>query len=299
MGVLYMPFFDTSELSGTVTFATAGETDVVVNLATYTWVGQDDTNQSSIFAHRLGDGGLTAEYIYSGTTSEKRFLHYARRSFWYAFDESIAGLATLAGWPGDLGVTFNASNNGKYIISYSAANVAVTFSTAQARNLFGFTGNLTGATSYTATKTPLFCIDSSHDDVMNESDFYEPDGIANHIVTDDGRGFGVSRTEAPSFRDWSQDYEIFGKVHRVHGLQPDQSGYPFTHQHLFEYCRGKWPFVLYGANREGGHLGLPEVYSLRTEGTSFKSKRATPGNGTQFHVPYQCSLEGSVGVVII
>jgi len=299
MGVLYMPFFDLTEIVGlgTVTFATAGKTSVVVDLATLTATAQDDTTSSSIFAHRLGL--FATSYIWSGSTPFLPFPHYARTTFAAALETAAIAGMVLNSWTSAalFSLVFNATT-ARYTFTYSPAVFSVTFSSAVTRNMLGFSALVkSGATTYTGDKTPLFCINSTLTNVSWESDIYEPDGIGNHVIDDSGHGYGLSRAEAPKYKDWIQEYETKLKTHRVLGGQPDGTPDPTTHEHLYEYCRGEKPFILYGVDR-AGEYHVAEVYSLRQDGISFKPTRATPGDNTRFHIAYACVLAGVIDGVI-
>lgn len=303
MGVLYLPFFDVSEVTdlGTITLATAGKSNVVVNVAALAATAQDDASTSSIFAHSLGSGLLSYIFYPTGLSDVAlRFPLYAKSSLAQALDAAITAEANAQSWnsTGLIAISFSLTT-GLYTFAYSHATFSVTFSNTVTRNMFGFSGNQSGGTSYTGTKTPLYCINSTLPDVSDESDLYEPDGIGNHVIADDGAGYGISRTTAPLYKDWWQTHEVRWKVARTNGVQPDQTSHPFTHQNLFDHCRGEWPFILYGADRDGDMYGLPQIYSLRSDGISFKPERQVPGSGTQFKVPYRCVFEGTVGIAVI
>jgi hypothetical protein len=297
MGVLYLPYFDVTEVAdyngtlGTLTLADGSNPNVVIDVAGLEDFDQEFVGDSSIFCHRSGING----YIIRATSSQSSavaFPHYAHSPLGRTLRNAIAAEATVQGWtlPNTFAVSFSDST-ARYTVTHGSVAFSLTWSNAVTRNLFGFAGNSASATSHVGTKTPLYCINSTYLDVMNESDFYEPDGIANFVQADDGSGSGIARSAGPKYKDWSQDYETKLKTHRVLGAQPDGTDDPFTHEHLFEHCRGKWPFMLYGVDRRGSY-NVAEIYHLRTDGTSFKPERMTPGNDSQFKIPYKCVLAG-------
>jgi hypothetical protein len=121
---------------------------------------------------------------------------------------------------------------------------------------------------------------------------YEPQSIANHLQTDAGEGFGISRSVSPVWRDWYQQFETKAKTYRVSADAGDTAGdHPWTLQHLFEHCRGEYPFLVVEGFNESSSI---EVFALRTEGTPFVPQRAAPAWDAYFHVPFRCSVIGQV-----
>lgn len=300
MGVLYMPYFDVTQVAdyngtiGTLTLSDGVHTDLEIKVYELTSTNQEGSGTSTIFAHKGGLAGYIIRASYS--TVELACPDFSLAPIATPMRNAIIAAATTESWasPSLFTVSFS-TTTARYTIAHPSTSFSMTWSSACTRNLFGFAGDTSAATSHVGTKTPLYCINSTLGDVSQESDFYEPDNIGNHVLADNGAGTGIARTAAPKYKDWVQEYETKLKTHRVFGAQPDGTGVtdPFTHEHLREYCRGVWPFILYGVNRAGSY-GVSEVYSLRTDGISFTPIRATPGNDSQFHIPYRCVLVGVI-----
>jgi hypothetical protein len=298
MGVLYMPFFDVSDSEhglSSITLSTAGESDIVINLSTIT--SNDENSQaSSIFTHFLHSDIESFD-----PESVIRFAHYARTDYVTALEVAIRAAMTTATWPSPSGFNCDFSLvTGLVTLSYTQ-----TFGVSWATNwnnalMLGFTtpnGSfqptvLSGASSYTGQASPTFCINSTLSDVSWESGVYEPEGLGNHVINDTGGGNSIARTPAPQFNDWTQEFESYHKTYRVSAHYLVSPTATWTHQDLFRHCRKGFPFVLYGDDRVGVNTGAGEIYSLRSDGMSFHPQRATPGSGTQFHIPYRCHLEG-------
>lgn len=296
MGVLYMPFFDITDAGlGVLTLSTAGETDVQVALSLLT-ANDENSDASSIFSH----------YLHTNITSfdpevVSRFDHYARSSFTVALETAIRDEMTDQGWP----TPSNFNCDFSYVTGLVTLSYSLTFGVSWGLSwpnalMLGFTTptglflptDLSGASSYTAQAAPTYCINSTLPDVSEETGIYEPEGLGNHVINDTGGGNSIARTQAPQFNDWRQEFESYHRTYRVGShylLSPTAT---WTHQDLFRQCRRGFPFVLYGDDRTGVNTGGAEVYSLRSDGMNFNARRAAPGSGTQFHIPYRCHLEG-------
>jgi hypothetical protein len=298
VGVLYMPFFDASDSDHgltSITLSTAGESNIVINLSAI--VANDENSvSSSIFSH------YHATDIESFDPEQTvRFAHFARSSYSVALEAAIRAAMTTGTWPSPS--SFNCDFS--YVTGLITMSYTQTFGVAwgsqwQNALLLGFTTpsilflpeDLTGASSYTAQAAPTFCINSTLSDVSYESGLYEPEGLGSHVINDTGGGNSIARTQAPQFNDWTQEFESYQKTYRVTAQTLLSPAATWTHQDLFRQCRRGFPFVLYGDDRTGVNNTGGEVYSLRSDGMSFHPARATPGSGTQFHIPYRCHLEG-------
>jgi hypothetical protein len=292
MGVLYMPFFDASLIGTSITLSTAGESDVVFNLSTLTALDENSAS-SSIFSHYL-----CTDITSFDEESAVRFPTYARSSYSAALQVALRAAMTTATWPTPS--NFNCSfsyTTGLITLSYSQ-NFGVAWGGSNTNaKLLGFPmglatpTDLSGAITYTGSTAPYYVINSTLTDVSDESGVYEPDGLGNHVINDTGGGNSIARTQAPKFNDWRQEYENRANTYRTvaQGVTTTEA---FAHEDLYHQCRTGKPFVLYGTERTGVDLEKAEVYSLRDDGMSFVPRRATPGSGSQFHIPYRCHLEG-------
>ena len=199
---------------------------------------------------------------------------------------------STAGWGGAesaLAFTYSETDH-TYTLEYSAT-FTVTFGSAETAYLFGFnTLILSGSASYTSTSTPWGVIVPILSAVSSPTTNYEPDGISNQAVSASGAVTGLSRSVAPIYRDWVQQYESKEKTLRISAL----SSHPFTHQELFEACRTGLPFVVIDGFGETDDVHNKEVFFLRTEGSMFKCERATDSNDAQFHISYKTVVAGYI-----
>lgn len=289
MGVLYMPFFNAADTgAGTIVLSTAGKSDVSLNLATVTSADYNSA-QSSIFSQYL----CTAIKSFDSEQTV-RFPHYARSSWTVAVESALRALMTTATWstPSNFNCDFSYTT-GLITFSYSATFGVDWQGSQMSALMFGFSPglvtptNLSGASTYTGTLAPYYCINCALSDVSDETGLFEPDGLGNHVIDDTGGGNSLARTQAPQFNEWRQEYESY--VNTYSEIAQLILSSPFPHKALFAHCRKGFPFVLYGANRWDSNA---QIYSLRSDGMSFTPIRASRGNGGQFHIPYRCHLEG-------
>lgn len=285
---IYQAAFDVTELDlGTLTLATAGESDVVIDLTALTG--------GPMFFHYNGVGGT--EWCTSQDSAETPRLTelFSLFGFDVAVTAALQAAATTATWPSPSSLTASFRRDNTpigYRLRYSGSTITAAWSTAAGRALFGFSANVAvAAETLLADHVPTYCIvptlEFSSDDTPN----YEPDTIANHVMPDDNSlGTGVSRYVAPIFRDWKQQFETAEKTERLRA----DSTHPWTFQHLFEYCRGERPICV-GYYRSTAHGG--EVFILRSKGTNWRPERASPGNAAQFHIPFECHVIGTLAEV--
>jgi hypothetical protein len=288
MGVLYMPFFDLADSGlGSITLSTAGESNVVLNLSTLTGV-DENSDASSKLSHYLA---TDIESFDDEQTT--RFPTYARTSFAVLVQNTLRALMVTATWPDPTQFTCSFSLvTGLITMSYSQ-----TFGVSWGANpynalMFGFPvalgfipTDLSGASSYAATKSPLHVINSTLTDVSDEH-LYEPDGLGNHVINDTGGGNTIARTQAPLFLDFVQEHESHVKTYTESTQYLLAATY--THQDLYRQCRKGFPFILYGDDRWRTHAF---VCSLRSDGMSFNPRPRTPGEAV-YHISYRCHLEG-------
>lgn len=295
--MIYTAAFDAAVLTlGTITLATAGESDAVVTLSSITNVDvEGNVTESSVFWHNEPSNATTSTNIRingEDPSSTVRLGTMSKRSFAKALEVALE--AQMGGWttPTDLAVSWSRTT-GYYTISWPHANFTITFSLAAGRGLLGFSGTQSGATSYTSTLMPTYVIDTTVDTVSENTINYEPRAIGNHGETDGGKGFGLARTVSPLYRDWRQEFETKEKSVRLSAA----AAHPWTFQHLFEHCRGQLPFAVVNGGFGATAFTDDEAFSFRGDSTHWAAKafRATPGNDSQFNIPFQCVVEGTFG----
>jgi hypothetical protein len=280
---MYYAGFDLSQVSGlgTLTLATAGKSSIVITLGSIT---DNDSNSvaSSLFFHAPNN----PNYIAVDSSGDDRLLNYSVASFAQALYGDMVEGAIAQSWtsPASLVCTI-AEATGLISFTYPVANFSLTWSTAAGRQFCGFASNQSGAQSYTGTIVPPYCISPTLPSASNWTVDYEPTGIANHIIADDGQGYGVSREVSPVCRDWVQQFETKEKTFTANAT----STHPYTYEALIKHCRGQYPFAVV----DGFGDTADYVFFLRSESTQWHPERASDGNDAQFHIPFKTWVEGT------
>lgn len=284
MAMFYSAGFDVSALTtGTITLATAGETDVVVTMSTVTATAGDSTT-TSLFNHAVD----MTTIVGSDPDGSARFQEFAASTYATALQTALRADATSKAWasPGNIDVTYALATG--YTITFTAT-ITVTWSAAVGRQLMGFSSSpQSGASTYSSDETATYVISSTLASVSEPTTSYEPMGVASFASSDSGIGYGISRTTAPLHRDWVQQFETKAKTLRLEAATPN----PWTYQHFFEHCRTVYPFIVY--NGGFNDTNLTQAFYLREDGAMFKPDRASPGNDTQFHIPFKALVVGSL-----
>lgn len=115
------------------------------------------------------------------------------------------------------------------------------------RQITGFSANQTGALTYASDVRPYYVASvrvgaASYGTGPRE---FEPAGIAEGAEADDGSQFAVSRTTAPSYRDFSITTETEAAT-RIRSA-PDGTtpgDVPWTWQHLWQHARADEPLLI-------------------------------------------------------
>ena len=292
--MLYTAAFDAVEANarygfGTLTVATAGETDVVLTLSSITSADDDGTAGATTF-WVWEDASLHC--VDHSPYEQTRYSHFSRKTWAEAIESALQTAATAAGWAAKIPAVDFSTTTGFYTFSVATVTSAWSWSTANGRALFGFTANSSTASTHTSTVTPLFIINPTLDSVSDPTTSYEPRSIGNRVVGDTGEGFGNARYVSPLYRDWVQQFETKAKSLRLHAA----STHPWTFQDLHEHCRGVYPFIVYDGGFEDATTD-PIVFAFREEGIPFAPERATPGNDAQFHHAFKCIVDGTLEAV--
>lgn len=286
--MIYLAPFDVTSLSGTITFtqtASPFEAAVITVANLRSLDNQSPGVNSSILWHRDDQAfGVRSE----DELQQLRHITYGANGM-----PTVLQLAVNTAWTGTPNITITYSHTtGRYTFTGNEA-FSITFSSTTLRRLFGFTGNSPSATTHAAPRVPTYAIEAdlaavSADGGLSAALNYEPASIGNHPVADDGTGFGISRTVAPLYRDWVQQFETKAAVMReAQNFGTDDF---WTYQAMREYCRGEWPFMVIGGFGET----YDEVFSFRDEGIAWQPERASLANGTHFHVPFKTICDGRV-----
>lgn len=293
LSAYYTAPFDVSALSlGTITIATAGKPNVVVTLTSLTASNDDASANSSIFWHYIGSGsGATGWCTASDGTGQARLTHHARVPLHVDLEAALQAEATAQGWstPSGLTVAFRRQDTPiTYRFAYSVQNITITWSTAAGRALFGFGADVSAGTQQAdGDRVPTYVCVPTLEYTSNDSPDFEEEEVGNHVTPDDNSGgFGVSRYVARVQRTWDQQYETKERSQRASAT----STYPWTFQHLFEYCRGHRPFAI--AEGPRGTTGA-DIQFFYLDRVAWRPERASPGNDAQFHIPFRCHVIGA------
>lgn len=291
LAAYYQAPFDVATLGlGTLTLATAGKSNVVINLAALTASNDDASSTSSIFWHYIGSGsGATSWCTSLDGANAARLTHHARVPLHVDLEAAIQAEATTQTWtnPAGLTVAFRRQDNPiTYRFAYTEANVSLTWSTAAGRALLGFAANQSGAQTYDGTLVPTYVVTPTLEFTSMDSPDYEDEETGNHMTPDDNSaGFGVSRYVARVRRDWVQQFETKELSFRDFAA----TAAPWTFQHLYQYCRGERPFAIATVTR-GSTDDDVAFFSLNR--VAWKPTRDSAGNDAQFHIPFECVVIG-------
>lgn len=269
---------------GTVSIATAGKTTISVNVSALTANTFEGAGTCTIFNHNyVGLGNCVGEDRSGSLWMRQSFCELSLAS---RTQSTLRSVAIAAGWSTDaedLGFGFNPSTL-IYDIDYTA-NITVTFGNAETARLFGFSELVhTGSLQYLSDIVPYGIIRPVLTAVSSPTPNFEPEGIASQAISSSAAVSGITRSIAPIYRDWVQQYETKEKTLRMQALE----AHPFTHQELFEISRTNLPFVIV----DGFGDGLDEVFYFRGEGSNWRCERASDGNDAQFHISYKAVVAG-------
>lgn len=196
-----------------------------------------------------------------------------------------SALDALAFDPSTYTVTFNTvgASTGKYTVTRDAGGTfALTFSTRaaaglRARRILGFSGDKSGASSYTSDFYPYYFIssggapDASGNSPIQSKTLLEwahrPD-VVDEAEADDGSDYQITRLTAPTYYDFAVD------------LQPKEltldryksSPLLWTWEHFFEHHRRHHEYF----QCVDAAAGDSTVHRLRKEGTAFDRSTREP-----------------------
>lgn len=175
--------------------------------------------------------------------------------------------AILANWnalpsSGTPAVSFDRAT-GAYTLSATGLSTLEFTLNTLAQQVLGFSsGTLTGALSYTSTRTPYYWIDTALGCRSQDTRPYEGgDDVASDTFGHDGTPGGLAKDGAPMFWDWTQPLEVYTAVWKIHATAQT----PWTWEHFYQHSRNVYPFAVYDGTDTWFHL-------LRAEGARFKPR---------------------------
>lgn len=286
MTISYVAGFDISDSNFELQIGSAGETTIIIK---YTGSGESDT-------YYLDDYDANASSLYCHVdihSMETRDGETPLSSTWA--DASLASLlsqalnagATGEGWAGVFLVSYVYSTC-KYIISYSAADIALAVANAETGRILGYnTGVHSGSQSHVSDNTCKYAIAATLGNISRVSDEYEPSGGFSLAISDGGYPIAMSRTTPIVYFDWHQEFESREKTF----IRRAASTAPWTYQHLFEHCRTIYPLVVCSQDNPLYSGYYPVVY-LRGENAHFKPERDMQDYDGHWHIPFRSFLYG-------
>lgn len=173
-----------------------------------------------------------------------------------------------------------------YTIAVSSGTVSIGNTTSPvAKNVLGFNSFPTSAAASISSQIrPYYVISPAIGGRSNVSFDYESDEISYDGDADDGNSFGISRTTAPLFHDWTQPFEPRTAVYK----RLATTAIPWTYQHMFEHARNIEPLLIQDAD---GGVGTDDmVCKLTAPGSVFRAQPVTADFDDIYNLNFQTRL---------
>jgi hypothetical protein len=181
-------------------------------------------------------------------------------------------------------------STGKYTIVRST-NFTMTFSTAADLRLMaalGFTGNKSGAATYTSDYVPTYEMASAISGRTSYRPPTEPDDIAEMAVSDGGDDFVVTRKVDELLTSWVQQMEPYTSC--VPRARSAASLSTWTWREFFRHARGTYP-IWCSESLPGEADGA--FYRLTDKGAAYKGVLYTSDFLDYTGVPFECHWLGA------
>lgn len=204
---------------------------------------------------RIGDATMTVQDntgSYTVTFSTGKYCHTDLQAvmgsgnyddFATALDTALDGLASARTYT----VTWNGSSAVKsYAIAVNTGNLGLTFSThgtagAIMQHILGFSGDVAyAAGTKTGNVGSYYCVAGAVGAMSEVSDDYAPQSIAYGAEADDGTPYGIGRTGAPVYFDFTISMESAAATLK----RKAAAAAPWTFQHLYEHVSVVEPFAV-------------------------------------------------------
>jgi len=211
-----------------------------------------------------------------------------------AFSTAVEGLIT------GLTCTFSLSTL-KYTLS-AAGTFSVTWTGAAGvvmRDLLGFSGNLSAASSYTSDLRPKYLVVSRLAGQSEVHETYEPGGRISYAESDNGQAYSTHPVELPTYRDWTQPFEtlegptdaewsgnsaVGGTAVRTANVGA-ATKITWTWEALIKHLRATYPFAL--VDRATSTEGEGQLYKMRGEAAHFDPTRITADYDGHWSIPFR------------
>ena len=187
----------------------------------------------------------------------------------------------------------------KYTLS-AAGTFSVTWTgTAGAvlRDILGFSGDLSAASSYTSTVRPKYLIVSRLAGQSEVHETYEPGGRIAYAESDNGQAYSTHPVELPTYRDWVQPFEtqagptdgewnasgsVGGTAVRTADVG-SATKVTWTWEAMTKHLRATYPFGL--VDRATSTKGEGQLYKMRGEAAHFDPTRITADYDGHWSIP--------------
>ena len=209
-----------------------------------------------------------------------------------ALNTGTAGARTYAvSWSSTTGYTITATG-GNFSLSFTTTTSAD--AGTRMRHLLGMSGNRSGAATYSSQVRPYYFVIPAIAGRSDVSDDYEPDGIVQEAIADDGTAYDIAVSTAEKRIDWMQvgDQDSPGTAYTAFGLgTPVHKRFitnpiPWTWEHSWEHHRtGFDPILVVDGSEQ-------VVVKLRAEGASFHPKRMGGADYDLWSVSFKTRLIG-------
>jgi hypothetical protein len=222
----------------------------------------------------------------------------ASGTYAHATMSSVMGGTNYSAFAAAVKTSFDAAASSTFTVTWSsttylytisrATNFTLAFSSAsdlRLRAALGFTGNKSGANSYTSDVRPYYIIVPQEAARSASLPFvYEPDGIVEEAVSDGGTPYGVARMTDELLADWTHTFETKASTYTRYAA----SSAPWTWQDFFRHCRGQRPFAVYESALYNA------VYKLRADGASFVPQPAEADYDAWWTIPIRARELGTL-----
>ena len=240
-------------------------------------------------------GGLTgslgfASGVYVHGNAQGSADGVAINSFIDAMETQISGLT----------VTFSMSTL-KYTLSASGT-FSVTWTGVAGttlRDILGFTGDLSAASSYTSDLRPQYLVVSRLAGQSEVHETYEPGGRIAYAESDNGQSYSTHPVELPTYRDWVQPFEtlegptdsewnsngaVGGTAVRTANVG-SATKVTWTWEAMIKHLRATLPFAL--VDRATSVDGEGDLYKMRGEAAHFDPTRITADYDGHWSIPFR------------
>lgn len=203
-----------------------------------------------------------------------------------------------------------------YALYWNGSTFALTFSTQgdageRMRRVLGFSGDVIAfdmvsapwvgevgsPVQHRSDVRPIYQIIPAIEGRSKVSDEYEPDGIVDEAVADDGSAFQISKDTNEIWLDWVQESETneehtgsFDAGTPTH-RRFETTEVPWSYQEAWEHAKGGQPpfIVADQLDQENEEIA---VHTLRAEGLSFKPTRFAAQDTPLFSLAFRTRLLG-------